>query len=173
MSLSGSCGAPSHCSSTRARSRGAWPSWRPTSKPLVVRLLRRTCRAGRALPRRLLTQLRSRAAVAGERRVVTSVSYPLTVPRQFDIYASCGCNLEHKRPEFLSAMLFLRLVWPHLQREEMSFINEVYNNPLEPPQSKARARAHFRLIEMPCCAQVLCWVNPRLPNHCPNAAYSG
>jgi len=31
----------------------------------------------------------------------------------------------------------------------------------------SKVRAHFRLIEMPCCAQVLCWVNPRLPNHCP------
>lgn len=30
-----------------------------------------------------------------------------------------------------------------------------------------KARAHFRLIEMPCCRQLLCWVNPRLPNYCP------
>jgi predicted RNA-binding Zn-ribbon protein involved in translation (DUF1610 family) len=27
--------------------------------------------------------------------------------------------------------------------------------------------AHFRLIQLPCCGQVLCWVNPRLPNYCP------
>lgn len=26
---------------------------------------------------------------------------------------------------------------------------------------------HFRLFQMPCCGQLLCWVNPRLPNHCP------
>lgn len=25
----------------------------------------------------------------------------------------------------------------------------------------------FRLFQMPCCGQLLCWVNPRLPNHCP------
>jgi hypothetical protein len=25
----------------------------------------------------------------------------------------------------------------------------------------------FRLFEMPCCGQALCWVNPRLPNYCP------
>ncbi len=26
---------------------------------------------------------------------------------------------------------------------------------------------HFRLFHMPCCGQLLCWVNPRLPAHCP------
>jgi hypothetical protein len=30
-----------------------------------------------------------------------------------------------------------------------------------------RERVHFRLIAMPCCGQMLCWVNPRLPNRCP------
>ena len=25
----------------------------------------------------------------------------------------------------------------------------------------------FRLIEMPCCGALICWVNPRIPNHCP------
>lgn len=25
----------------------------------------------------------------------------------------------------------------------------------------------FQLIQMPCCGQLLCWVNPRLPNFCP------
>lgn len=28
-------------------------------------------------------------------------------------------------------------------------------------------RAHFRVFIMPCCGQALCWVNPRLPNYCP------
>jgi hypothetical protein len=28
-------------------------------------------------------------------------------------------------------------------------------------------RAHFRLIQAPCCGTTLCWVNPRLPNYCP------
>lgn len=28
-------------------------------------------------------------------------------------------------------------------------------------------RIHFRFIQMPCCGQLLCWVNPRLPNYCP------
>jgi hypothetical protein len=26
---------------------------------------------------------------------------------------------------------------------------------------------HFRLIKTPCCGQLLCWVNPRFPNFCP------
>jgi hypothetical protein len=25
----------------------------------------------------------------------------------------------------------------------------------------------FRLLRMPCCGQLVCWVNPRWPNHCP------
>lgn len=25
----------------------------------------------------------------------------------------------------------------------------------------------FRLIQTPCCSTLLCWVNPRLPSHCP------
>ena len=25
----------------------------------------------------------------------------------------------------------------------------------------------FRLFHMPCCGAQICWVNPRLPNHCP------
>jgi hypothetical protein len=25
----------------------------------------------------------------------------------------------------------------------------------------------FRLIHTPCCHTLLCWVNPRLPNYCP------
>jgi hypothetical protein len=25
----------------------------------------------------------------------------------------------------------------------------------------------FRLFQMPCCGQLLCWVNPRIPNYCP------
>jgi len=25
----------------------------------------------------------------------------------------------------------------------------------------------FRLFTMPCCKHQLCWVNPRLPSHCP------
>ena len=28
-------------------------------------------------------------------------------------------------------------------------------------------RVTFRLIVMECCSQVLCWVNPRFPNYCP------
>jgi hypothetical protein len=31
-------------------------------------------------------------------------------------------------------------------------------------------RVHFRLIKMPCCGQLLCWVNPRLPNYCPECS---
>jgi hypothetical protein len=25
----------------------------------------------------------------------------------------------------------------------------------------------FRLFQMPCCGFQLCWINPRIPNHCP------
>ena len=32
---------------------------------------------------------------------------------------------------------------------------------------KGQPGVHFRLFQMPCCGQLLCWVNPRLPNHCP------
>ena len=28
-------------------------------------------------------------------------------------------------------------------------------------------RVHFRLLNTPCCNSLLCWVNPRLPNYCP------
>jgi hypothetical protein len=28
-------------------------------------------------------------------------------------------------------------------------------------------RVTFRLMRMPCCGQLLCWVNPRYPNYCP------
>jgi hypothetical protein len=33
--------------------------------------------------------------------------------------------------------------------------------------SRVRERVHFRLIQMPCCNTLFCWVNPRLPNYCP------
>jgi hypothetical protein len=33
--------------------------------------------------------------------------------------------------------------------------------------SKTTERVMFRLISMGCCGQLLCWVNPRLPNYCP------
>jgi hypothetical protein len=32
---------------------------------------------------------------------------------------------------------------------------------------KTHERVKFRLIHTPCCGTLLCWVNPRLPNHCP------
>lgn len=31
----------------------------------------------------------------------------------------------------------------------------------------ALTRAHFRLLQTECCYVTLCWVNPRLPNYCP------
>jgi hypothetical protein len=31
----------------------------------------------------------------------------------------------------------------------------------------ALTMAHFRLIHTECCGVTLCWVNPRLPNYCP------
>ena len=30
-----------------------------------------------------------------------------------------------------------------------------------------REQVRLRVFQMPCCGQQLCWVNPRLPNHCP------
>jgi hypothetical protein len=35
-----------------------------------------------------------------------------------------------------------------------------------------RERIHFRLIKTPCCGHLLCWVNPRLPNFCPECGKS-
>lgn len=32
---------------------------------------------------------------------------------------------------------------------------------------KTREKIEFRLIRTPCCGHLLCWVNPRLPSHCP------
>lgn len=32
---------------------------------------------------------------------------------------------------------------------------------------KTHERVKFRLIHTPCCGTLLCWVNPRLPTHCP------
>ncbi len=32
---------------------------------------------------------------------------------------------------------------------------------------KTTERIIFRLMRMPCCGQLLCWVNPRIPNYCP------
>lgn len=28
-------------------------------------------------------------------------------------------------------------------------------------------KVQFRLIETPCCRTLICWVNPRMPNYCP------
>lgn len=40
----------------------------------------------------------------------------------------------------------------------------------------AGARHHekvpFRVIVMPCCMHTVCWVNPRLPSHCPECGTS-
>lgn len=33
-------------------------------------------------------------------------------------------------------------------------------------------RVKFKLFHMPCCGQLLCWVNPRLPNFCPECRES-
>lgn len=30
----------------------------------------------------------------------------------------------------------------------------------------------FRLMRMPCCGHMLCWVNPRRPNYCPECGKS-
>lgn len=33
-------------------------------------------------------------------------------------------------------------------------------------------RVHFRLLRMPCCNFLACWVNPRFPSHCPECGAS-
>lgn len=35
---------------------------------------------------------------------------------------------------------------------------------------KTNEMVHFRYIVMPCCGTQLCWVNPRLPNYCPECS---
>jgi len=32
---------------------------------------------------------------------------------------------------------------------------------------KTNERVNFRMFQVPCCGHLLCWVNPRLPNYCP------
>lgn len=36
----------------------------------------------------------------------------------------------------------------------------------------ATERIHFKLLVTPCCSALLCWVNPRLPNFCPECGKS-
>ena len=33
---------------------------------------------------------------------------------------------------------------------------------------RTHERVPFRFLVMPCCHHEVCWVNPRLPSHCPN-----
>jgi hypothetical protein len=35
------------------------------------------------------------------------------------------------------------------------------------PEMKIHEQIPFRLFRMPCCSHLLCWVNPRSPNYCP------
>ena len=28
-------------------------------------------------------------------------------------------------------------------------------------------KVHFRVFQLPCCGGLICWVNTRLPNYCP------
>lgn len=39
--------------------------------------------------------------------------------------------------------------------------------PPAPPKRKTHEQVHFRLLSVECCHHLLCWVNPRLPNYCP------
>ena len=47
--------------------------------------------------------------------------------------------------------------------------NESVVMPTETPRKSQRMfeRVKFRLIQTPCCNTLLCWVNPRLMNFCP------
>lgn len=33
--------------------------------------------------------------------------------------------------------------------------------------ARTTERVHFRLLKTDCCGTLLCWVNPRFPNYCP------
>ncbi len=33
-------------------------------------------------------------------------------------------------------------------------------------------RVHLRVLQMPCCNHLLCWINPRLPTFCPECGQS-
>lgn len=33
--------------------------------------------------------------------------------------------------------------------------------------SATNEQVPFRLLRMPCCHTLICWVNPRRPNYCP------
>lgn len=37
---------------------------------------------------------------------------------------------------------------------------------------KITERVVFKLISMPCCGHLLCWVNPRWPTYCPTCGKS-
>jgi hypothetical protein len=36
-----------------------------------------------------------------------------------------------------------------------------------PRKKRVFSKVVFHLIPMQCCGQLLCWVNPRFPNYCP------
>ncbi len=36
--------------------------------------------------------------------------------------------------------------------------------------TKTTQRVPFRLLHMECCGTLICWVNPRFPNYCPECA---
>lgn len=36
---------------------------------------------------------------------------------------------------------------------------------------KTYERVVFRLLKTPCCGALLCWVNPRFPNYCPECGH--
>jgi len=38
---------------------------------------------------------------------------------------------------------------------------------MRPKPQATNDKVIFRLIEMPCCHGLICWVNPRRPNYCP------
>ena len=44
---------------------------------------------------------------------------------------------------------------------------EVFQRPRKNTKTETNEKVPFRLFHMPCCGQLLCWVNPRLPNFCP------
>lgn len=44
---------------------------------------------------------------------------------------------------------------------------EAMTQALNAKQPAWNEMVQFRLFQMPCCGHMLCWVNPRLPSHCP------
>lgn len=75
------------------------------------------------------------------------------------------------RADELVVLEYVLKTWP----SRTSFSQEHVNQALQAFQSKmgvkmpkiVNEKVRFSLLVMPCCHIQLCWVNPRMPNYCP------